>query len=257
MEWQENCSNNLNNLFEEIDKKQMPSNQSIDDQVGVLGDLFSSIATNIVALFGPLALSIFVWIMETWTAVLRQTTRSIQAVVESFKSDVIVFYQENDMFYPSVEKEHTLRKFMIGDAKWNYHVATKRFVNLGVADDECSEHSIGFLGASVSRIVDDSSHFLGDLSEWILDQTVWSNSEDVPFQVLVGAWAYCHGVSLHYNYPGHTFTVMTMDGDEQTFDLQTGQVQMDDLQLPPSNSSSDSESSLEEGEIRETDAKED
>lgn len=238
----------------------MPSNQSIDDQFGVLTDLFSSLATKFVACFGPLALSILVWITERWAAAIRQATRTIHAILESFKQDIIVFYQHNEMFYPSVEKEHTLRKLMIGDAKWIYHVTTKRFVNLGLADDECLEHSIGFLGASVSRVVDDSSHFLGDMSEWILDQTIWSDSEDIPFQVLVGAWAYCHGVSLHYNYPGHIVTVMTMDGDEQIFDLQTGQVQIEDLVLPPSpaeDQHSDSESSLEEGEIRESDSKED
>ncbi len=235
----------------------MPSNQSIDYQFGTIADLFSSVSMKIVACFGPLALSVFVWIMETWTVFLRQTTRIVHAILESFKSDVIIFYHQGDIFYPSVEKENTLHKFMVGDAKWSYNVTKQRFTNLDTSGDEFAEHSIAFLGASVSRIVDDSTHFLGDMSEWILDQTVWSDSEDVPFQVLVGAWAYCHKVSLHYNYPGHTFTVMTLDGDEHTFDLQTSQ----EMQLPPSPtdeiSDEESESSLEEGEIRESDSKED
>lgn len=243
----------------------MPSNQSIDDQFGVLADFFSSLATKVVTVFGPIALSVLVWIMESWTSLLRQTTRIIHAIHDSFKNDTIVFYQQSNIYYPSVEKEHALRKFMIGDAKWVYHVAEKLFVNLDTSGGEFTNHSIPFLGASVSRTEDDSTHFLGDLSEWILDQNVWSNSEDVPFQVIVAAWAYCHGISLHYNYPGHTFTVMTMDGDEKTFDLQTGQELMEELRLPPSptdeNSSEESESSLEEGEIpmprRESDSKDD
>lgn len=236
----------------------MPSNQSIDDQFGLIVDFFSSTVTNIVTYFGPLALSLFVWIMESWTIILRQTTHTIHAIVDSFKPDVIIFYKEGNMFYPSVEKKNTLRKFMIGDAKWSYDVSKNRFTNLDTTGGEFANHSIAFLGASVSHVLDDSSHFLGDLSEWILDQTVWSDSDDVPFQVIVGAWAYCHNISLHYNYPGHTFTVMTLDGDEKTFDLQTGMEQMEELRLPPSPtdeySGEESESSLEEGEIRESES---
>jgi hypothetical protein len=231
----------------------MPSNQSIDDQFGVLADFFSSLASRVVAVFGPLTLSFLVWVMESWASLLRQTTRIIQAIQDSFKNDTIIFYQESNIYYPSVEKEHALRKFMIGDAKWVYRVAENLFVNLDTSGGEFRTHSIPFLGASVSRTVDHSTHFLGDLSEWILDQTVWSNSEDVPFQVIVAAWAYCHRISLHYNYPGHTFTVMTMDGDEKMFDLQSGQELMEELRLPPSptdeTSGEESESSLEEGEI--------
>ncbi len=231
----------------------MPSTQSIDDQFGGIAEFFSSLATKVVTVFGPLTLSFLVWVMEWWGATIRQTIRIIQAIQDSFKNDTIIFYHESNIYYPSVEKEHALRKFMIGDAKWIYRVAEKRFINLDTNGDEFTNHSIPFLGASVSRTVDNSVHFLGDLSEWILDQTVWSNSEDVPIQIIVAAWAYSHGVSLHYNYPGYTFTVMTMDGDEKMFDLQSGQELMEELRLPSSptdeTSGEESDSSLEDGEI--------
>ena len=222
----------------------MSANQNVD---GVC-DFFTALATKLITNFGPIALSFLVWVLEKWNIILRQIQKTVHAIIDSFYNDRIIFYEHDDIYYPSVEKEYGGRKFMTGCAEWKYMVATNTFIKGGDTADY-SEHSIDLIGAALSR----RGQYIGDLSEWILDQKVLSDSSVVPFQVIVGAWAYCNHITLEYNYPGHTITIMTMEGDEKVYDLQSGEEIVEPAGLPPSPRSEASDkssvSSLEDGEI--------
>jgi hypothetical protein len=242
----------------------MTANQNVDGQLDGVCDFFTAMATKLITNFGPMALAFLVWVLEKWKVILRQIERTVRAIIDSFYNERIVFYEDDEIYYPSVEKEHgSGQMFMTGCAEWQYMIKTNTFIKYGDRE-EFSEHSIDLIGASLSR----GRQHIGDLSEWILDQKVLSDSSYVPFQVIVGAWAYCNHIELYYNYPGHTLTIMTMDGDEKTFDLQTGEEIVEETyesRLPPSPRSEASDrssvSSLEDGEIplprQESDSKED
>jgi hypothetical protein len=224
----------------------MSANQNVD---GVC-DFFTALASKLITNFGPAALSFLVWVLETWKIILRQLQKTVHAIIDSFYNERIVFYEDNEVYYPSIEKEYGGRTFMTGCAEWKYIIATNTFIKMGNTT-RVSEHSIDFLGAALLR---DGEH-VGDLSEWILDQKILSDSSYVPFQVIVGAWAYCNHIELHYNYPDYTVTIMTMEGDEKVIDLKTGEEiveEVGDARLPASprsEASIESHDSLEEGEI--------
>ena len=224
----------------------MSANQNVD---GVC-DFFTALASKLITNFGPAALSFLVWVLETWKVFLRQLQKTVHAIIDSFYNERIVFYEDNEVYYPSVEKEFDSSKFMTGHADWQYTIATNTFTKLGDTTG-FSEHSIDILGAA---LLYEGDH-IGDLSEWILDQKIISYSSYVPFQVIVGAWAYCNRVPLHYNYPGYTVTIMTMEGDEKVINLKTGEEIVEEVgearlpASPRSEASIESHDSLEEGEI--------
>ena len=249
----------------------MTASQNIDGQLDGVCDFFVAIYSKLAAIFGPLALSFLVWGMDTWGAMVQQMNRSMLAVIDSFRDETIVFYKYDGIYYPSVEKKNTTRKFMFAYTKWIYDIHTKTFIKAGLVND-FNTYCIPLIGASLTRNVriytdEPRTQSIGDLSEWVLDQKIYSTDDTIPLQVLVGAWAYCKHIMLHYNYPGYELTVMTMDGDEKVYDLETEEELISSnpisgsstecetiRRLPPSPASEspvESEEPLEEGEIPE------
>ena len=193
----------------------------------------------------PASMAAYVYAMELWGKCVVQMNRTVTAIVDSFYPEIILFYEDNNNHYPIVTVRRDKSHVLTGHHIWTYDIAKQRFY-----DELCVEprsFRLPYLGASLTytfpNIEDGSTRTIsiGDLSEWIADQTIVSESKDLPLQVLVTAWAYSQRISLAFGYKGYVLTVMTEDGDEVSYSLS----EFEDAS-PPSSSSTSVASSTEE-----------
>lgn len=202
----------------------------------------------------PATLAAYVYGMELWARCVVQFNRTFTAIVDSFYTDVIHFYDENGKFYPFAtvlrDKYHLFLKYY----EWSYDVHKKQFIHNSADERDVSKHRIPYLGASLTYEDPDflelsqGSITVGDLSEWIADQTILASTNKVPLQVLVIAWAYCNRIPLIFGLKGYVLTVMNEDGDEIEYPLT-----LIEEQESPSTSSSMSIASspeVEQGNIQ-------
>jgi hypothetical protein len=116
---------------------------------------------------------------------------------------------------------------------------------------------IPFIGASVCRITEDGQERdIYDLSEWIQEQRILAPQPRsmIPLQVLVGAWAYYAQVKVPHGFKNMRLTVMTEDGDEKVFNLETEEERVAEAtQLLPPSPADGSEAGDEEEEQQTSD----
>jgi hypothetical protein len=168
----------------------------------------------------------YVTLMNIYTLVRKQSTVTLKAVLNSFQFEYIHYYQFNSTYVP-VLTNTTQINFLENSSPWLYSVNKSTFYNLDELDSEQHKH-LPMLGAVLSRLNLNSSEteeveeeVIGDLSEWIQDQVVYTSNAMVPLQVLVCAWSYCKNQTLMYGYKNYTLTVMDLNGDEKVYDLET------------------------------------
>lgn len=164
-------------------------------------------------------LSYYVSLQEIFDSIKQQAIVSIDALQSSFEDKYIEFYKMNNTtFIPVVA---TNKKLYNSEPTWIYNLKTKTFTLEEIGGH--TSYPIPFIGASVSYKRDDDSDItpIGDLSEWIMDQTIKGPDGVLPLQVLVGAWRYIHDKTLMISYDGFLFSGITCDGEEVKYDLKT------------------------------------
>jgi hypothetical protein len=205
----------------------------------------------------PASMAAYVYSMELWAKCVVQINRTFTAIVDSFHKEIIYFYEDRNNYYPFATVLRKKTHLFSGHYEWIYDVQAKQFIHNSVVD--LRSHRIPYLGASLTyripELTDPSWRTcdVGDLSEWIADQTILAPTNELPFQVLVIAWAYCNNVSLIFDFKGYTLTVMNEDGDEIAYSLAGLDYEEDsgsDVDAPQSTSSSVSIASHENGSIQ-------
>jgi len=198
----------------------MPANNSIDGQFDWF---FSFITTHTL----PALMAAYVYAMELWAKCVVQINRTVTAIHHSFCNEVLIFLEDDEhTYFPVVsfgESADESRGMLTGYHEWSYDVSKQQFIHK--ASDTHRTFRLPYLGASIScscsvfGLGSTDTFLVGDLSEWIAEQTVVASTNQVPFQVLVYAWAHCNKNNITLGCKYHTLTVMTEDGDEVSYSL--------------------------------------
>jgi hypothetical protein len=160
----------------------------------------------------------YIKLHDLWNAIKKQFYVSIDALQTSFEDTYLEFYRVNDMYIPVVTSAN--KRPYNSEPIWIYNLKRKTFTL-----EELGSHSsypIPFIGASLSyKNGLEEENPIGDLSEWIMDQSINGPDGVLPLQVLVGAWRYAQEKILMISYSGFIFSGITCDGDEARYDLKT------------------------------------
>jgi hypothetical protein len=190
----------------------------------------------------PYLFAAFALADELWAQLLRQLTKSILALRNSFQDDFVIFYylegaQNKNMWVPVIPNGLIME---LDEDSYIYSPKRKVF-SLKDTPNTDAVHMchIPFIGASVCRITEDGQERdIYDLSEWIQEQRVLASQPRsmIPLQVLVGAWAYYAQVKVTNGFKNMRLNVMTEDGDEKVFNLETEEERAAEAThlLPPS-----------------------
>ncbi len=223
----------------------MSTDNSVDGQVDWIFACFIVPLRFLVAHMLPASMAAYVYAMELWRRFVAQFNRTVTAIVDSLHPEIIVFYEDGQNHYPIATVRRDKHHVLTGHHSWTYDIFNKTF-----HDEFCvgpRSLRIPYLGASLSYTFpnpDDGAErsiSIGDLSDWIADQTIRADTKELPIQVLVAAWAYTQRIPLMIGYKGYVLTVMTEDGDEVSYSLS----EFEDAS-PPSSSSTSVTSSTEE-----------
>lgn len=203
----------------------------------------------------PYLLAAFALADELWANFLRQLTKSIVALRNSFYDEFVIFYflegvQNKNMWVPVIPNGLIME---LDDNSYIYSPKRKVF---SLKDAPTTDHvhmcHIPFIGASICRITEDGQERdIYDLSEWIQEQRILASQPRsmIPLQVLVGAWAYYAQVKVSNGFKNMRLTVMTEDGDEKVFNLETEEERVAEAtHLLPSSPADRSEAGDNEGE---------
>ena len=188
----------------------------------------------------PASMAAYVYAMELWGRFIVQFNRTFTALVDSFRVQVIYFYEENTTFYPYPTVLHATYNLFLQSYEWSYDIQEKEFIHNTIHDKDLQKYHIPYLGASLTyqnpELIESSQEtmIVGDLSDWISEQTILGESNNVPLQVLVYAWAYCNRIPLIFGLKGYVLTVMNEDGEEISYSLS----EFEDTSVVSSSSSS-------------------
>jgi len=168
----------------------------------------------------PIFLHLYSTLLSGYITLKRQTLLTTSAILKSFDKESLYFLLFGSQYVPICVGSSEL-SLVRGSATWTYSMSESRFFQLNCPHNNLSSFTrLPYLGASLRC----GSITLGDMSEWIQDQTVYANKESsVPLQVLVAAWALSNSIPFNYTYKDYVLTVMNTDGDEAEYTVETGE----------------------------------
>lgn len=172
----------------------------------------------------PYLMATYVYTVEFSQKAWKQTRISWGALYESFQDDYIRFYEvvNNSVVthIPIVTKQQNMYNYQ---SKWIYSIREKTFVLCEIHHD-ASDHRLPFIGASLEMIENGKTEVVGDMSEWLMDQTVFAPSAAIPLQLLAAAWLYTAQTldpTLVFTYKHMRMRVVTEEGEEKVYALDT------------------------------------
>lgn len=213
-------------------------------------------------LWSLIPLSVVNWFLYAYTVVsvlpghfLAQTSRTWTAVIDSFSQDWVHFYKVGDHWF-SVTQSGTRQEQVFQAPLWKYTPQDCVFWNQALTGHAHSVQAFDYIGAVYHSA---STGMDYDMSEWIANVRVHAGQEErlhVPYCVLVMGWAYSAGTSLLYPVEEDTISFMDMMGDTQTYRILSEEPVVEELEVSTESESEEeqvSESTTEEGEIRDHD----
>jgi hypothetical protein len=185
----------------------------------------------------PYLMAAYVYSLEALSKAWGQTKLSYRAVCESFQDDYIRFFEivNNSIvtYIPIVTKQQNLYNYQ---NKWIYSISEKTFVFYEIHHD-ANTHRLPFIGASLEMLEDGKTEVVGDMSEWLMDQSIFAPSAAIPLQILAATWLYTAQTldpTLVFTYKNMRMRIINEEGEEKLYAL-------------------DTEQEIEEGEVIETD----
>jgi hypothetical protein len=159
---------------------------SLDQKIeSVSNSLFSSLLSLIptFAITGGMRLYIFAY--DSFSTLGYQTQRTVAAIKESFSQPILAFYKVGAQYIP-VCIQNDVRYSNLPE--WIYTPNTNEFSLM--ESEEAKSTRLPFIAATLYHKKGDTEVELGDMSEWITNQTVYAPGGVIPLQVLVAAWMY-------------------------------------------------------------------
>ena len=186
----------------------------------------------------PYLMAAYVYSVEGLAKAWHQTKLSCRALCESFQDDYMRFYEvvNNSIvtYIPIVTKQQNMYNYQ---SKWIYSISEKTFVLCEIHHD-VSTHRLPFIGASLEMLENGVTEVVGDMSEWLMDQSIFAPSAAIPLQLLAATWLYTAKTldpTLVFTYKNMRMRIVTEEGEEKLYAL-------------------DTEQEIEEGEVVETES---
>jgi hypothetical protein len=206
----------------------MPIDQTIE---AISNSIFSFILWLLPTSVISKSVSFYISTTETIYNVYSQICKTTTAIKDSFDSPILAFFKYDKMHLPVIINSSTQYSTL---PSWIYTVDSKEFTIPNTEEIQIRAFRLPFLSATLVHKKNDVETVLGDMSEWIGEQTVFAPDGTVPLQVLVGAWMYTkEPPTLLMSYADLFLKTMNEMAEEQVYHVLT-------------------EKEVEEGEVIET-----
>lgn len=169
----------------------------------------------------PYLMAFYVSLMEYSKKGWAQTKLTCMAVKSSFEDTYIRFFETEAnsvvTYIPIVTGQQNPYNYQ---SKWIYSLHDKTFVLCEISHD-ATTHRLPFIGASLEMCENGRTDVVGDMSEWLMEQSIFAPSAAIPLQILAAAWLYGSAdPTLVFTYKNMRMRVITEDGDEKLFALE-------------------------------------
>jgi hypothetical protein len=206
----------------------MPIDQTIE---AISNSFFSFVLWLLPTSVISKSVSVYLSTTETIHTIYSQVCKTTGAIRESFDSPLLAFFKYNNTHLPIVVNTNAQYSTL---PSWVYTVESKEFTIPNTEEIQIRPFRLPFLSATLIHKKNGVETVLGDMSEWIGEQTVYAPDGTVPLQVLVGAWMYSkEPPTLLMSYDDLFLKTMNEMAEEQMYYVLT-------------------EKEVEEGEIPET-----
>jgi hypothetical protein len=144
------------------------------------------------------------------------------AVLNTFDDTYIGFYEilnnSKTTYLPIIMSSKNIYNL---HSKWLYDINKSHFTLCEIHHNSTSHH-IPFIGASLELLENDKTKLIGDMSEWLMDQTIFAPNNVIPLQILASAWLYTNTEpKLLLTYKNMRMRIVDEDGEEKVYDLET------------------------------------
>ena len=177
--------------------------------------IFYFVSHQVPMFCAPYFLYFYALFLKYLDKVKNQAKHTWFAIQNSFHEEFLGFVKcNNDQYFPFLMTSAT--KYS-SDPVWIYDHNGQSFTyaELGF---HATTRNLPFIGANLMY----KNNSVGDLSDWLMDQKVHGPDSTIPLQVLVGAWRFYFDRTYMFSYKDYSLTVITDDGEETTYNLETG-----------------------------------
>ena len=158
-------------------------------------------------------LSVYIQLSNYKDNLLKQFRRSKNALSNSFKNELVYFYEDDGKYTVFVGLAGQRPLVSYGECSWVYIPHKKTFAD--ILSDEGVIKSVPYIGATISYTV--TNELVADMSEWLSDIN-YSSTKPVPPQLLLAGWSYDTGTPI-YEFKLYTLRVTDVFGTEEEFIL--------------------------------------
>jgi hypothetical protein len=150
-----------------------------------------------------------------------QACKTVESVKNSFDSPILAFFKYGDIHVPMPILESTRYSTL---PSWVYAIHRKEFTIPNTEEIQIRGVHLPYISAVLVHKVGPVETILGDLSEWLGEQTVYAPEGSVPLQILVAAWMYVNEPpTLLMNYKDLYLKTMNESAEECTYSVETEQ----------------------------------
>jgi hypothetical protein len=196
---------------------------TIDEMIdNCMMSLFNFFFVRVPMFVLPYLLTIYANMCVLINKCIKQTRCMWVAILNSFDNVYIGFYEiqnnSNTVYLPIVMTNNNIYNVQ---TKWLYDIHKKVFTLCEIHHNSTTHH-IPFIGASLELFEHNSSELIGDMSEWLMDQTIFAPNSAIPLQILATTWLYTNSESkLLLSYKNMRMRIVNEDGEEKLYDLET------------------------------------
>jgi hypothetical protein len=191
---------------------------SLDQKIeSVSNSLFSTLLSFLPTFAITGGMKLYILAYDSISALGYQTQRTVSAIKESFAQPILAFYKVGTQYMP-VCIQNEVRYSNLPE--WIYTPNTNEFSLM--ESDQANPIRIPFIAATLYHKKGDTEVELGDMSEWITNQTIYAPGGVIPLQVLVAAWMYSQSPpTLLMNYDDLYLKVMDDSAEETMYHVES------------------------------------
>lgn len=190
----------------------------------ILDSLVNMVTIKIPIYLIPYFLIFYSYFNTIFETIATHIIRFINNVDESFRMKYMGFFTLSDtVCIPYILNSKS--KVSV-EPDWIYEFTKKTFIHLEFGH-HIQNKRLPFIGASLAYVDETDNINMGDLSEWIMEQNICANNELVPLKILVSAWKYSNDETLLLNFENMYLTVITEEGDELVYNVDTSELVID------------------------------
>ena len=196
----------------------MPIDQQID---AISNSIFSFILWLFPVSTLLQGLNIYTKLSDNISAFYTQFCITASAIKYSFDSPVLAFFKYGTIYIPIPIYNNTQYSTL---PSWIYTFDRREFTIPNTELIHMRASRLPYISAVLTHKTDSTESVLGDLSDWLGEQTVYAPDGAVPLQILVATWMYTKDPpTLLMNYKDMYLKTMDDSAEEHTYNVETEQ----------------------------------